>query len=385
MNIERFGTFKTGTVVPIETLRRQDWAFVPNPLPPASWNMSASLWQLIAEARQAIGDLNGSGSNLSNPRLLLRPLQRREALRSSSLEGTYASPRELLLFEKAMRSEDVDSQNAENSWREVHNCYLALRTGYRQIRQGHSLNQSFICSLHKILMHGVRGEEKTPGLLRESQVHVGVDWRYNPPPPSEMKDCLVQLESYLANNVDHDPLVKAFLAHYQFEAIHPFTDGNGRIGRVLLSLTIARWLSLSHPWLYMSEFFENHRSDYISMLFRVSTDGECDEWVEFCAKGAIEQARLSVERCKKLEALKRNYMAMVEHGGHSHRLYRIIDMLFKSQVVYVTEARDRLRVSYQTAKGDLMTLEELGIVIEAENEYPKMYIADAILNIAYLE
>lgn len=385
MNIERFGTFKTGTLIPIETLRRQDWAFVPNPLPPPSWKIGTSLWKLIAEARQAIGALDGSGNNLSNPRLLLRPLQRREALRSSSLEGTYASPRELLLFEKAMRSEERAGHDYEGSWREVHNCYLALRTGYRQIRQGHPLNTSFLCSLHKILMHGVRGEEKNPGMLRDTQVHIGVDWRFNPPPPSDMNACLGQLADYFENNNDHDPLVKAFLAHYQFEAIHPFTDGNGRIGRVMLSLTIARWLSLSHPWLYMSEFFENNRSDYINMLFRVSTDGEWDEWVEFCAKGAIEQARLSVERCKKLEALKRKYMGMVEQDGLSHRLYRIIDILFESQVVYVTEVRDKLKVSYQTAKGDLMALSDLGIVVESENEYPKMFLADAILNIAYLD
>jgi len=382
VDCKKFSEFKTGKVVPLDGVKGH-WAFVPASLPP-KWVMPERLWLLICEARQRVGDLNGSGNNLSNPWLLLRPLQRREAMRSSSLEGTYATPRELLLFEKGLKDSEVRTEsNRQNQWREVSNYFRTIRVGYRRIKQGHALDRNLFCELHRTLMQGVRGEEKNPGEIRKTQVHIGVDWRFTPPPPSELQQCLTELEAFHVATNMYDPLVQAFLAHYQFEAIHPFTDGNGRIGRVLLSLTIARSLNLAHPWLYLSEFFENHRSDYITGLFRVSTHGEWDEWVELCAYATIEQAASAIARCSAFESLKEEYKEKVR--GLNSRLHLIIDKLFDTPFLSVVEVRDDLQVSYPTAKNDMEKLEELGIVSAEEDEYPKMYCADRILQVAYVD
>ncbi len=381
VDCKKFSEFKTGKVVPLEDVKGH-WAFVPNPLPP-KWTMPERLWLLIGEARQRVGDLNGSGNNLSNPSLLIRPLQRREAMRSSSLEGTYATPRELLLFEKALKDSEARTESdQQNQWREVNNYFRTIGFGYERIKQGHALNCNLFCELHRMLMRGVRGAEKNPGEIRKTQVHVGVDWRFTPPPPGEVQQCIAELEAFHVATNAYDPLVQAFLAHYQFEAIHPFTDGNGRIGRVLLSLTIARLLNLAHPWLYLSEFFENHRSDYINSLFRVSTHGEWDEWVELCAHATIEQATLAIARCSALESLKEEYKETVR--GLNSRLHLIIDKLFEEPFLSVVEVRDYLQVSYPTARNDMAKLQELGIVGAEEDEYPKMYCADRILQITYV-
>lgn len=375
MNIENFSEFKTGQLIPLEG--KKSWAFVPNPLPP-KWEMSERLWLLIGEARQAVGDLNGSGNRLPNPPLLLRPLQRREALRSSSLEGTHATPKELLLFEKMRKKAGADESSDKNQWREVHNYYTVIRLGHQLAAKGHPFDRELFCRLHKALMKGVRGENKNPGEIRTQQVHVS---RFTPPPPSELSQCLSEFENYLAIETDGDPLVRAFIAHYHFEAIHPFADGNGRIGRVILSLMITKWLGLSHPWLYLSEFFENNRSDYMNCLFRISTHGEWDEWIELCARATIEQAGLSIDRCTALENLKKEYRDKV--SGENPRLHLIIELLFASPLLYVVEVRDKLKITYPTARDDMLKLKKLGVVSELEDEHPKMYSADRILEIAY--
>lgn len=386
LDIDKFTEFKTGKLLPIESAYGEDWAFLPNPLPP-QLNMTNRTWGLIAEARQKIGDLNGSGSRLSDARLLLRPLQRREALRSSSLEGTYVTPIELLLFEKSHKSAQGKETNRENQWREVHNYYKAIKIGHRKISRGQVFNREFFCDLHRILMEGVRGEHKNPGKIRERQVHVGIDWRFNPPPASELENCLSNLEEYHQDGLfeEVDPLVRAFVAHYQFEAIHPFTDGNGRIGRVLLSLGISRWLNLSHPWLYLSESFENHRADYINTLFRVSTQGEWNEWLELCAHATIEQADSSIARCKALETLRENYFERISKGKGSVRLHRVIEMLFVSPLISIIEVKDKLNVTYHTARGYIKKLMEADILRIIEDEFPKMYAADEVLRIAYVD
>lgn len=370
--------------MPIDLSEPQDWAFVPGPLPP-SWSIPDRLWRLIAEARQKVGDLNGSGNRLTNARLLLRPLQRREALRSSSLEGTYATPKELLLFEKSRKEIEGNETSQENQWREVHNYYAALKHGQQHIMHGKPFDLDFFCTLHGILMKGVRGHEKNPGQVRTSQVHIRGERRFTPAPPSEILSCIDNLEAYLAaDHGDVDPLVRAFISHYQFEAIHPFSDGNGRIGRVLLSLVISRWLGLSKPWLYLSEYFDNHRSDYMNRLFRVSTHGDWDEWIELCILGTIEQAESSIARCNALELLRLRYHERVSKG--SARLHTIVDMLFSSSpLISIGEAQKALGTSYPTARDDLLRLQDVGIVELIDGVYPKMFGSEELLKIAYID
>ncbi len=381
MNIERFGEFKTGSLEPIPAGREPDYAFVPNPLP-VRWTVPAKLWPTIVRARDRIARLNGIGQTLPDPFLLLRPLQRREALKSSSLEGTYISPKELLLFELD-KSRRAGKDDKALDWREVYNYYLALQKGRMRVRDGSKLTDELIKLLHKVLMSGTRGQDKNPGEFRDCQVHVGAGRRYNPAPPGKfLEECLANLSQYIAQPPDDlDELVRAFIVHYQFEAIHPFKDGNGRIGRLILSLLVFDWLDLSEPWLYLSEFFEKNRDDYIELLFRVSTDGDWEEWVRFCLDGTIQEAEAAIKRCGQLRELKDKYLKTAGRG--STRMYEIIDRLFSTPVVTVPEIMKHCKVAYPTAKSDVKKLVEADILSELENTYPQAYGAPGIMQIAF--
>ncbi|MGD8454043.1 MAG: Fic family protein [Phycisphaerae bacterium] len=381
MQPERISEFKTGRLLPIQSWRGNDWAFVPDNLP-SDWAMPERLWPLVVEARAVLGRFDGIAATLPSPRLLLRPLQRREALRSSSLEGTYVKPQELLLFE-AEGKKDPGGSPRTADWVEVFNYDRAMRLGERRIRNGAPLNGALILALHRVLLEDVRGEDRSPGQFRQKQVHVGTDRRYNPPPPEEIPRCLANLEQYLLSEDQPDPLLRAFIAHYQFEAIHPFLDGNGRIGRVVLSLTVYKWLGLSRPWLYLSEFFERHRDDYVTRLFRVSTHGEWEEWVEFCLKGTIEQTLTSIKRCNELRALRRKYLATP--GAQGPRMSRIIERLFSSPLLRIVDVKNDFSVSYATAKADVRKLVEEGILDVLPDTYPKAFIAPRIVEIAYVD
>jgi Fic family protein len=245
-----------------------EFAFVPEPLPPM-WQWPAALWPLLVRAKEQLARLDGMTKNLPDPGIFVRPLQQREAMRSSSLEGTYASPRELLLFDLKPDASTAERPEA-NAWREVYNYNKALRHGAATVAE-RGLLFSLIPELHKILLTGVRGRDRTPGQFRNDQVFIGVNHRFAPPPVTHLRICLDQLRAYLsAPTGEHDPLIRCFLVHYQFETIHPFSDGNGRVGRLLLSLMIQAWCEASGPWLYLSAFFDQHKDEYIDSLFAVS-------------------------------------------------------------------------------------------------------------------
>jgi Fic family protein len=380
VDIGRFTEFKTGQLEPIETQRGSDWAFVPNPLPP-NWTVPTNLWPLIVKARDRVGRLDGIGRTLPDPFLLLRPLQRREALRSSSLEGTYISPKELFLFElDKHRHSEIEGKASE--WREVYNYYLALQKGRTRIKAGSPINSELIKLLHRMLMTGTRGEEKSPGEFRDCQVFVGASRRFIPPPVTRLTQCVESLEQcFTAPPPGIDELVMAFIVHYQFEAIHPFKDGNGRIGRLLLSLMIFDWLNLSEPWLYLSEYFERFRSDYTEKMFRVSAEGDWEEWIRYCLEGTIQEAESAIERCAKLRGLKERYLKTV--GSASIRMHAIIDYLFSTPVLNVLDAKKRFGVTYPTAKADITKLVDAGILMPLENTHPQAYGAREIWDVAF--
>ncbi len=273
MDIKRFLQNAPGEIVAIAD---GEHAFVPRPLPP-QWEFSVRLWPLLAEAKQQVGILEGLGRNLPNPAILLRPLADREAIRSSSLEGTYATPKELLLFELEPR-ESKSERDPTNDQREVFNYRSALQHGTTTELP---ISLRLIRDLHRILMTGVRGKDRTPGEFRRIQVAIGATHRFVPVPPERMMDCLDPLEKYFHDTSSgYDPLVECFLVHYQFETIHPFMDGNGRVGRLLLALMLQQRCKLSKPWLYMSEYYERFCDDYFKALFEVSTDGNWEGWIE---------------------------------------------------------------------------------------------------------
>jgi Fic family protein len=200
-----------------------------------------------------------------------------------------------------------------------------------------------------------------------------------------VENCITAFEKYLNEDAstDYNSLVRAYMAHYQFEAIHPFKDGNGRIGRVLLSLMIAKWCRLSQPWLYMSSFFEKYREEYVNYMFKVSTEGGWEKWIEFCLNGTIHQANDAIRRCTQLNELKKKMLARCPSG--SIRMEKIISGLFSNPGVQVSNLRQKLGVSWPTAQADIDRLVKLGILRIIPNMWPKSYYAPEIYEIAYAE
>jgi Fic family protein len=332
-------------------------AFVPNPLPP-DWLWPERLWKLLLEARTCLASLDGTGKHLPNPEILLRPLQGREAQLSSQLEGTITDPQQQALFQADPRYPVSDTDPA-NAYREVFNYRRALRLRLDGINDL-PLSLRLIRELHAILMDGVRGSNQRPGEFRTIQNQIGRPARFVPPPPSYLDPTLDAFEKYLHSDDSFDPLVRAFLAHYQFETIHPFGDGNGRVGRLLLSLTIAEWCRLSGQWLYMSAFFEKRKREYMDLLLGVSTHGSWDLWIQFCLEGVVSQAMDTERRCDKLLAVYRDFHKRLKGG--SVRLSGLVDSLFESPVISVKTVKNKFGITYPTARSDLNKLAALGIV-----------------------
>lgn len=381
MDISKFTEAKTGQLVEIST-PVDDWAFVPGPLPPSNWTFPVNLWPLLAEAKEEVARLDGIGRTLPNPELLLRPLQSREAIRSSSLEGTYATAEELLLFELNPR-ESKSEKDPINSRLEVNNYSRSLRLGMDL------LNELPFClrlikEVHRELLSGVRGRDKAPGEFRRVQNHVGSDFRFIPPPQNYLDSCLDVFEKQLNEPpVDFDPLIHCYLMHYQFETIHPFLDGNGRVGRVLLSLMVFKLCEISAPWLYMSAYFERYKDEYIDSLFNVSARGAWSEWVEFCLRGTVVQAKDSISRCEHLGTLKDKYHQEAEGAGP--RSHPIIEDLFTSPILTIPNVASRYGISYPTAKSDVNKLVRLKILAKIEDARPKIFYCPGIFRIAYEE
>lgn len=376
MDLKRFSRRSPGQL--IVTVGGEK-AFQPNPLPP-EWQFPNDLWPLLAETKQQVGILEGVGRLLPNPGLLLRPLEDREAIQSSRLEGTFASPRELLLFE-IDQPESTSEDDPANSWREVYNYRRALHLATNSELP---LSLRLIRQMHEELLFGVRGKDRSPGNFRRVQVYIGSSHRFIPPPPQSLPELLDNLEKYLNVAASaFDPLVDAFLAHYQFETIHPFLDGNGRVGRLLLAVTFQRCCGLSKPWLYLSEYFEAHHDEYIERLFNISAKGDWSGWVKFCLLGVLHQARDAIQRCELLREIKNRYAKLLEETDGSVRLNQIVEGLFYSPYIQVANLAKQLSVSYPTAKSDVERLVNVGILAELPNASPKTFYAPAVYDVAY--
>lgn len=382
MDPSLFGERRTGELVSVSGLPGVSKAFVPGPFPP-KWEWPEGLWPLLVDARAALARLEGTGRHLPSPELLLRPLQNREAQRSSSLEGTYTKPEEQLLFQIEPRL-PKSREDPANAQREVFNYAQALRLR-ADTQDQLPLSLRLIRRLHSVLLHGVRGSASQPGEFRRAPVQVGRPARFVPPPPNYINELLDGFEKYLHKKHRYDPLVEAFLAHYQFEAIHPFLDGNGRVGRLLLTVTITEWCQLSNQWLYMSAFFDNHKDEYIDRLFRISTEGDWEGWVEFCLKGVIVQAEDTQKRCDRLLLLNRDFHERIRQTGGSYRLNAIIDELFQGPVVQIPYLARRYEVTYPTAKADVDRLMSVEILRELPGLGQKTFYAPDIVEVTYAE
>lgn len=355
--------------------------FVPDPLPP-NWDWPTELWEVLLEAHKRLAKLDGIGEHLPSAELVLSPLQAREAQKSSRLEGTITDPQQQALFEA---DPDIAAPEDQRSkYREVRNYARALRES-KQLRADLPISLRFSRRLHETLMTGVRGQEKSPGAFRKTQNVIGSPPRFVPPPPKRLPDVLRSFESYLHSDHSFDPLVEAFLVHYQFEAIHPFSDGNGRVGRLLLAILIEEWCELSDQWLYMSDYFDRNKDEYIDRLYAVSANGDWTGWIRFCLQGVVEQSKDTHLRCGHLIDTYKAFHDRVNESGGSVRLSKIVDTLFQSPVVIPSKLTDMLEVTYPTVRSDMDKLDELGILELLPDAKQITYFSPRILWIIHTE
>ena len=354
-------------------------AFLPDPLPP-ELEFSASLVRALSDADRAIGQLAGEGARLPNPHILIRPFVRREAVLSSRIEGTQATLGELLADEAGAAVE-----RSPADLREVGNYVVALEYGLKRLK-ALPLSLRLLRELHDQLMRGVRGDTATPGEFRRSQNWIGPagctlsNATYVPPPPSELMPALGALETFL-----HDrslpPLVQIALAHYQFEAIHPFLDGNGRVGRLLITLFLNEREVLPSLLLYLSAFFEATRQEYYDRLSAVTQRGEWNAWLEYFLNGVARQAEDALGRLGRINSVLSRWRQAASGSG-SKIPVQLVDLLAENPFCTVKQVAVRLRVAYTTAQRAVERLQSLSIlrpVSKAKRE--RVYCANAILEI----
>jgi Fic family protein len=379
---DKFSADAPGKLIAITT-PVVDWAFVPNP-PPKNFQLPAALNPLLIQAREKLARLDGAGRYLPENTFMLRPIQRREALRSSALEGTYATAEELLAYGLEPK-EPTSDRDPVNAWREVFNYDAALQLGQSMLEEL-PLSSRIIRSTHERLLSGVRGADRTPGEYRKRQVHVGSDRRFVPAPPEEVPELIAELERYMNDDTDSsDPLIRSFMAHYQFETIHPFLDGNGRIGRLLLSLMVYKECELQSPWLYLSPYFERYKDEYIDRLFSVSATGDWNRWLELCLRATIEESEQTLRRIDALLDAKHTYerrLATMRKG--SARLHQILGYLLSDPLVTVPKLVSMLKVTFPTAQADVRKLIDLKILeTSGRKSTPQYYIAMDFFRAAY--
>ena len=358
------------------------WAFIPHPLPPVL-SYDTSLIRLLSEAHRLLGELSGTGRLLANPYLLIAPYVRREAVSSSRIEGTQASLNDLFFFE-ASGSEKPKVPDV----REVKNYVLAMEYGIDRLKEL-PISIRLIGEIHRVLMEDVRGDHATPGEIRRSQNWVGPpgcslqDATYVPPPVEEMKNALSDWEKYLHSDPDAPPLIQCALMHYQFEAIHPFLDGNGRVGRLLITFFLWEKGLLTQPLLYLSTFFDRFRDEYYSRLLAVSGCGDWQGWIEFFLRGVVNQAKDAISDAKKLIELHAEYRRRLETTKKiPESAYRLIDEVFISPVLSIAGLSKKWNMPFNSVKTGVSRLTKIGIFREATGRRRnKLFIAPELMEL----
>lgn len=360
------------------------YAFLPDPLPPRlEWSLR--LVALLDEARGALGELAGLLRQLPNPYLFIRPFIQKEAVLSSRIEGTqaglldvYALEAQVPLFPSPKLREDAQ---------EVLNYIQALERG-RELLQEIPLSLRLLKEVHAVLLRGVRGGGRAPGEFRRAQNWIGPpgssleEARYVPPPPGPMLEALDALERFWHSDHGLPPLVEIALVHYQFEAIHPFLDGNGRIGRLLITLMLLERGLLPEPALYLSAYFERHRTLYYDLLLGVSQRGAWEDWLAFFLEGVRTEARDVAERARRLLDLWREWRERYGRKGGSAHILGLLDLLFERPVLTVPLVKDRLGITHAWANRLVQRLEEDGILTPvSERKRNRLYAAKEILEI----
>lgn len=359
----------------IKPIGKDYYSYIPDPLPPKiEWELP--LVKILSEADRLLGYLAGEGGKLPNPHILIRPFMEREAVLSSRIEGTQATLGEIL----AVRAGVIPNTNI-NDVKEVNNYIIALEYGVKRIKTV-PLSLRLIKELHSKLMTNVRGDHATPGEFRKSQNWIGptgstvLTATYVPPSSEYLMDCLHELEKFL-----HDktlpPLVQIALIHYQFEAIHPFLDGNGRVGRLLITLFLIEREILPVPLLYLSAFFELTQKEYYAKLLAVTEDADWIGWIKYFLTGVAQQAEDAISRVTRI-----NQLLDAWHKQTVGLPNQLIDKLASNPFITIKKTAEAMNVSYTTMQRSISVLEKLGIVQEISgSKRNRVYCAKEIFSI----
>lgn len=343
----------------------------------------AELISLLSDADRSLGELSGTGRLLPNPYLLITPYIRREAVASSRIEGTRASLTDLFFFEAA----DSEQPRVPDV-REVSNYVQAMEHGIIRLNEL-PISIRLVREIHGILMKGVRGEHATPGELRRSQNWIGFpgcsldDASFVPPPVGEMKEALGDWEKYLHSPPGEPPLIKCACMHYQFEAIHPFIDGNGRIGRLLITFFLCEKDFLTQPLLYLSTFFERYRKEYYSRLLEVSQKGDWEGWIKFFLRGVVRASEEAVADAEKILELHDEYKKNLRRTKKiPESAQRLIDEIFLNPVVSISGLSKKWGKPFNSVKRGVERLVEIGILREeTKKKRNRLFVAHQLMDL----
>jgi Fic family protein len=363
MDPASFAETAPGELVPTETSRGEALAYVPDPLPP-DFNRGALLNDL-AGAAQAIGRLTGIGPRVGSNRVLIEPFVRKEAVESSQIEGTKATLSDIYAFEAG--EQDLIAERTRDDTQEVANYLDALEYGLDAMDRGERISVELLCEMHERLMEGVRGGEAKPGLLRTTQNWIGPadvsHARYVPPPPERAEECLEDLVAHINTSYSTHPLLRIGMIHYQFETIHPFLDGNGRLGRLLITLLLLREELIPEPYLYLSSYFNVRKRQYVDLLLEVSQEGNWVRWLQFFLEGVRDQADEAHMRAELIVDLREEYRKQYV-DERSSNLQRLVMLLFEQPYLDAQDVQEWLDVSRDTAHRLVNRLVDDGVLEE---------------------
>jgi len=342
-------------------------AFIPNPLPPVpAIDLTGNVHALLSQADHALGLLEGAARMLPNPELFVFMYIRKEAVLSSQIEGTQSSLQDVLAAEAKLFDPDAPRDVGE-----VVNYVRAMQHGIARLGQL-PISVRLIQEIHAELMQGVRGGNLTPGELRRSQNWIGPagcgirNASFVPPPPHEMLQAMSELELFLNSPSSLPLLVQIAIAHVQFETIHPFLDGNGRVGRLLITFLLMNRGLLTQPVLYLSHHFKRHRSAYYEHLQTVRTRGDWEGWVEFFLQGVIDVSREAALTAKAILAMREEYRSKIADtmGRGAGSAHRVMEKLFDQPIVAVATVREWLDITPAGANSVVNRLVEIGLLTE---------------------
>lgn len=386
MDLERFRNSPIGQLQPVRILDGDAWyehaAFVPGPLP-NEIQLSQRTWTAVIEAASALTRLDGAGHRLPNPYLLVRPALMKEAVSSSALEGTYAA------LEDVLQAEFLDAQDLSIETTEVRNYVLAAELGLELIKQL-PICLRLVRDVHERLMRGARGDYAEAGEFRRRQNWIGprlgtpiTESLFVPPPPGDILErTLADWEDWINRDNGIPLLIKVALGHYQFETIHPFIDGNGRVGRLLAILTFVEGNQLRVPLLNISPYLEEHRDAYVDNLRLLSESGDFEQWIVFFAEAVRVQAERALTKADRLSDTRDEIITDLHHSRVKGVAIRIAEDIVGNPVITPTRAADRYGVSFQAANSAIGRLVAEGVLRETTGRpYARVFIAPRVISI----